>query len=53
MADQVIPTEQHPLVWEDFEHIEQFETGEEYMRNTWLWHKHLRSRGMPHLGQNN
>jgi hemerythrin-like domain-containing protein len=28
MADEVIPVEQHPLVWEDFAHVEQFETGE-------------------------
>lgn len=29
MADHVIPAEQHPLVWEGFEHVEKFETGED------------------------
>jgi hemerythrin-like domain-containing protein len=28
MANDVIPAEQHPLVWDDFDHVEQFETGE-------------------------
>jgi len=28
LADQVIPAEQHEVVWEDFEHIEHVETGE-------------------------
>ena len=28
MADQVIPAEQHDLVWEGFEHVEHAETGE-------------------------
>ncbi|HSQ18166.1 MAG TPA: hypothetical protein VLM83_10740 [Anaerolineales bacterium] len=28
MADHVIPSDQHALVWEGFEHIEHAETGE-------------------------